>query len=304
MAETQSGTTVGHRGAWGKSEKNNGALFLNNASTVTFRRPATLSARKDTLNLARSKANTRKMWLRRGSFAEPVLRHCTTAILSQNTCTVPPTHLFPQTAKLATIGTTSLAAMGTSIHEAGQGSWSHSAEPRIKAPQPQLPDASEYTVARSGPPGKKPTPFQADRNSCHHTMSPRHSRLSRTFWSCLRGIFIVSIRDLKNGRPGLTTLAAWFKRPMRDWSCLLEADCLTPHVQSSILSRASLSSGSLISWRTESNRIPRNTIEVVGPTIFSGATGSLSRPYNSTAMDKALAQSEELASDQKKKSSR
>ena len=77
------------------------------------------SARRDTSNLARSKANTWKRWLRRGSFAEPVLRHCNTAILSQNTCTA---HLFPQTAKLATIGTVSLAAMGTSIHEAGQGS--------------------------------------------------------------------------------------------------------------------------------------------------------------------------------------
>ena len=83
-------------------------------------------------NLARSKANTRKRWLRRGSLAEFVL----------NTCTVPPTHLFPQTAKLAMIGTASLAAMGTSIHEAGQGSWSHSVEPRLKAPQPQLPDTS------------------------------------------------------------------------------------------------------------------------------------------------------------------
>ena len=249
-AETQSGITVGYLGAWGKSEKNNGALFLDNASAAPFRGPAMCSVRRDTSNLARSKANTWKRWLRRGSLAEPVLRHCTNAILSQNTCTVPPAHLFPQTAKLATIGTASLAAMGISIHKAGQGIWSHSAEPRIKAPQPQLPDASEYTVARSGPPGKKPTPFQADRNSCHHTMSPRHSRLSRTFWSCLRGIFIVSIRDLKNGQPGLTTLAAWFKRPMRDWSCLLEATRLSPQVRSSILSRANLSSGSLISWQT------------------------------------------------------
>ena len=45
-------------------------------------------------------------------------------------------------------------------------------------------------------------------------------------------------------------------------------------------------------------------MEVVGPTIFCGATGSPSRPHNGTAMDKALAQSEEPASDQKKKSSK
>ena len=77
-------------------------------------------------------------------------------------------------------------------------------------------------------------------------------------------------------RPGGTTLAVKDRRPMRDWSCrLVQEDC-SNHLASSARMEANFSGGSLASNFSVSNEIPRNTIDVEGPSNFSLAIGMFS----------------------------
>ena len=95
-----------------------------------------------------------------------------------------------------------------------------------RAPQPQLPEASDTTSTDGSRSIQTLTPFQPAIKFLHHWRSDRNSRFKRMWWWG-RGAEPAkdqrnksSIRR-RNDRPGLTTLQAWFRLPTRDSSSLL-----------------------------------------------------------------------------------
>ena len=98
-----------------------------------------------------------------------------------------------------------------------------------------------------------------------------------------------SIRFLMNERPGRTTAAAWFRRPIRDCSSLLVGfvvDCQRRRV---CFSRVSFATGSLSTWLRVSISIPRKVRDVEGPSTLPGAAGRPSSAPSPSAVCRAEA---------------
>ena len=88
----------------------------------------------------------------------------------------------------------------------GHASWNQWGP--VNAPHPQEPDASEVSWNCGRLSGRMLLPFQTEMKVCHQQMSERASLLSRSLKSGLRTTFVRSMRRLRNGRPGRTTVAA------------------------------------------------------------------------------------------------
>ena len=84
----------------------------------------------------------------------------------------------------------------------------------------------------------------------------------------------MSIMRLRKTRPGMTTVAAWLRVPMRDCSCLLVAVFLPLHSRTVAEMRASLSGWRLSSILLVSIWMPRNVSWQLGPSVLCVATGT------------------------------
>ena len=109
---------------------------------------------------AEKKNRHRRRWDRRGSFADRLLTIDTTARLSTWKQTCEPAHCLPQKAAAVSTGTNSLVAEN---QVGGHYNWN---QPwgRLNAPQPNEPEASEYTCTEGRGGGKKDEPFQDCRS--------------------------------------------------------------------------------------------------------------------------------------------
>ena len=110
--------------------------------------------------MARMKKRLHSRCITISFLADPALSMWTTAMLSVRMSTVWPDHDLPQMARAIRIGRSSFAVISTAPHAGGHCSWNQS-EP-AEAPQLQVPDASDVTLAWGvvawG--GRKDLPFQ------------------------------------------------------------------------------------------------------------------------------------------------
>ena len=90
----------------------------------------------------------------------------------------------------------------------------------------------------------------------------------------------------RNGLPGGTTLQAKFSDPIRDCSSCSVADDLHSHLVRSSFKRATLSSGKEASIFSESRIMPRNSILVVGPSVFAFDSGMFKASKVRSMLDK------------------
>ena len=96
---------------------------------------------------------------------------------------------------------------------------------REKAPQPQLPDASDVSMTDGVTPSKEPAciiciPFHDSQYCHHHSMSDLASSFRRTKWSRCLGTVERSISLRKNDLHALTTLQACERSPIKERSSL------------------------------------------------------------------------------------
>ena len=113
---------------------------------------------------------------RKGSFAAPLNKDFTTAMLSQWKPIIWLPQCLPQIAELITIGISSLMAMFVFFSQPGShSSWNHASDCFWYAPPSHVPEASDTTVGPSGILGKKDSPFQELMKRGHHDTSVRHS---------------------------------------------------------------------------------------------------------------------------------
>ncbi len=92
---------------------------------------------------------------------------------------------------------------------------------------------------------------------------------------------------LRKGRPGRTTLHAWFRWPTSDWISLAEHTFLSPHWVSNAPSRSSFSFGSIRVPLMVSISTPRKTRHVVGPSLLWAAIGTPSLPHTLSRVSRA-----------------
>ena len=128
------------------------------------------------------------------------------------------------------------------------------------APHAQLPEASDITA----PPGAcSPStdiidmPFHVRRNVLHHAKSALKDALMRIWCHGFLASLASTIIRLKNERPGFTTLVACWSWPISESNSCFVQDFLPSQLCSSVSSRCSFSSGSLISPFVVSNSNPR-----------------------------------------------
>ena len=104
--------------------------------------------------------------------------------------------------------------------------------------------------------GKTDIPFQVGRKSSHHWMSLLASAFRLMWWCSLPAVVLRSISLLKNNLPEHTTFAAKDSLPIRERSSLFVHFFLPIHWVSECRSEY-LSSGSLMTWSSESSSIPK-----------------------------------------------
>ena len=219
------------------------------------------------------KCKHRNRCMRRGSRAKPDERAQTTAMLSENAWTVDDLQPGPQTATARTTGTISLAAMWIWCHDSGH--WTlNQGRSSLRAPQPQVPDASDQKECAACCGGKMVLPFHCGRKHDHHWMSDWNCLFRRTWWCWHFGTDIVSINRLMNVLPGMTTDAAWLSEPTRDCSCLFVATLFPLHSRTMAVMRASLSGGRLSSILIVSIWMPRKVSWQLGPSVLCAAIGT------------------------------
>ena len=146
------------------------------------------------------------------------------------------------------MGTSSLATIPTVLHESGHCNWHYVFQSWLTAPQPKEPDTSEYTWVVGAVGGKKDRPFQCFNRHCHHAMSARTSTLRRI--KC-EGFDTLDIRENSERRkmhPGLITVVACERCPVRDSKSLHVHALRVLHCPSRTCSRWTLSAGRL-SWK-------------------------------------------------------
>ena len=95
-----------------------------------------------------------------------------------------------------------------------------------------------------------------------------------------------SIKCLKKVRPGLMTLQAKDKNPIKERRSRFTHVFFTVHPSRRALSLDNFSSGNLIVKDTVSIKIPKYVIEVAGPTTLSKARGTPKSRQVSVAVPK------------------
>ena len=127
-------------------------------------------------------------------------------------------------------------------------------------------------------------------------MSSLAFAVSVTWWSSAVTVVDASIRLRKNVRPGFTTVAAWFSKPIKERSSRLRPDLrgtpgdLLIHHSSFDFSSRSLCCGKRSSNASVSISIPRKVIDVADPSVLSSATGTPSSPHSASVLTSASVQ--------------
>ena len=162
--------------------------------------------------------------------------------------------------------------MSIGLHSGGHRSWNQPIT-WTRAPQPHDPDASEYTWTERDGIGSSDVQFQSWWEHFHHCRSALAEAFTWMKW-CGALTVISSVKNCyKNVLPGLTTVAACDRWPMRDSKSLLVQDLLGSHLSSNACRQLSLSEANLNSDACVSIKIPRNVTHVAGPSVIWVATG-------------------------------
>ena len=144
--------------------------------------------------------------------------------------------------------------------------------PKPRAPDASLCKAKSSEVSQNGF-RKNALPFQDSKKCCYMMRSAKNSCVKRTWWWGFLSPIVKFIILWRKALPGGITLHAKLRVPIKDWSSTRVADFFCHHDLSSFLSRSSLSRGRRASIFQESSTIPRNSITVVGPSVFPGEIG-------------------------------
>ena len=118
-------------------------------------------------------------------------------------------------------------------------------------------------------------PFHFSTKHLHHARSARKPQFNETEADECRSVRACrrSIIRWRNERPAHTTLHAWFRWLIKDFSSERVQTFLSPHWASDSLSLCSLSSGRSNWPLMVSVTIPRNTCDGVGPSVCSVTIG-------------------------------
>ena len=133
--------------------------------------------------------------------------------------------------------------------------------------------------------------FQVCKKVCHQARSDRTARFRWTQWSRSCTVDAASMRLCRKVCPGLTTIAAWFRRPIRESRSCYFPEPLGVRCSDSLIHLGIVA----VRWRsfscerwssccTMSISIPRKVQDIVDPSFFSGATGNPSSPHNARVM--------------------
>ena len=171
------------------------------------------------------------------------------------------------------MGINSFTAICSVRDLSSQASWNHSLW--CHAPHPQLPEASEVNSSLSfWLLMIRDVPFQWAANVFHHRISDLNSLFKRMWWclclAMLRSDIIRRINDL----PGIITVQACCRVPTRDSSSWRVQAFFISHALISSPSRSSFSRGSRNTCCIVSISIPKKVMAVLGPSCFSGASGT------------------------------
>ena len=140
----------------------------------------------------------------------------TAAWLSHQHQTRAPCHRLPHIAQAMRIAHTSLNTMWWCRAVSGHSNWCW-----LHAPHPQWPNASEVmSMVLAAATGRTAVPFHPVANIRHHWRSARNCRFKHMWWCWRWGTRKRSIIRRRKDRPGLTTLQACWRVPIRESSSL------------------------------------------------------------------------------------
>ena len=122
-------------------------------------------------------------------------------------------------------------------------------------------------------------PFRVRRNVLHHAKSALKDALIQIWCHGFLAGFASTIIHLNNERPGFITLVACWSWPISKSNSSFVQDFLPSQLCSSVSSRCSFSSSSLISPFVVSNSNPWYSRQVWGPSHFSDAKGTPSNSH-------------------------
>ena len=183
-----------------------------------------------------------------------------------------PVHCSPHSAAAITTGSSSLAVMWVSLHLSGHCTWNQPYGIE-KPPHPKQPEASDVTCIDATGAGKKDLPFPSLKNIPHHLISALALRFRRRLWHGAEARDRSENKLRRKVRPCGITVAACERWPSKDSSSFLVHDFFPIHACIRVTRLASLSEGRRNSNLWVSIRIPRNTRDVVGPSVLFAATG-------------------------------
>ena len=151
----------------------------------------------------------RKRCITNWSLDDPDVIQATTTILSQTNWTRCPCQRWAYNIAAKTMGASSFAVIGMSIHPSGHGSWN-----QCTSPWPWCIWCNLYRYCCSW---NQWYPFSSRQwKHAHHNRSARNAAFRRIKWSGCVAMSKRSIIRCRKDRPGFSAFDAWFKCPSRD----------------------------------------------------------------------------------------
>ena len=135
-------------------------------------------------------------------------------------------------------------------------------------PMPFLPLASVWTLTDGSDRVRRQIPFHGAQNICHQCMSALTPLETHSFWKGEQNFMEkLIIRCKKEQEHGMTCDTNW-RKPASSCVSHKLANHLVDQLQRSNWRNSSLSSSKCASMATESSSSPKNSILVVGQTVF------------------------------------
>ena len=200
-------------------------------------------------------------WARPRSFADLLLMTFSVALLLQWLIMHQDCHLGPQIATARRKGRSSIMVIHVYWEYIRVVHSNLSHLDSRNAPHSHEPEALEVSNIWGKEKGRKDKPFQVDMKVCHHNISEQAVLLRQTIKFSHLGFLHKVITWCRNGHPGDTTEAIWWRMPMCESRSRLELASLLSHLCSSCRILSSLFVGSHISPFDASISIPKCKVE-------------------------------------------